>query len=498
MKKIGLTIVGVLFASTIWAQKNAFLERDFWNTNPNVQEIESKIKDGNDPAELSNRGFDATATAILADVSLENIEYLISLPQISVDTRTHDGRTYLIWAAMKANLPVIKALVKKGADVNIKGAHGYNAINFAANGGVQDKELYDFLIESGADIKQTNDNGATAILLIMPKLKDAGMITYFESKGLDVHSKDSEGNSAFNYAAKGGNVEMMNTLIKRGVDYKGLNNNGENAILYASHGTRGSSPSLATFRYLSVKGFEINTVNKEHETPLLLLSGKTKDIEVLKFFLAAGVDANRTDAKGNNALMNAAGGGSLEIIKLLASKTKNINQANEKGETALTNAVQRNSTEVISYLIAEGAQVNVADKDGNNLLYYWANSGAGRRGAPAKLDEAKLNVLIKNGLDVKKPQPNGNTLLHIAVQNNNPDLVEKATALGVDINAKNKEGNTALLLAALNAKDDQLLKLLISKGAKKSIKTSFGESAYDLANENEVLSKKAIDLNFLK
>ena len=70
--------------------------------------------------------------------------------------------------------------------------------------------------------------------------------------------------------------------------------------------------------------------------------------------------------------------------------------------------------------------------------------------------------------------------------------------MNIDINAANKEGFTALHKAAMLGKDDVVLKYLISLGAKKDIKTSFSETAFDLASENENFSKQNISLAFLK
>ncbi|MNL27191.1 hypothetical protein D3C87_1487640 [compost metagenome] len=66
------------------------------------------------------------------------------------------------------------------------------------------------------------------------------------------------------------------------------------------------------------------------------------------------------------------------------------------------------------------------------------------------------------------------------------------------MNAKNKDGMTALHKAAMISKDDSILKYLLSIGAKKDINTEFDESAYALAKENESLTKQNVSIEFLK
>ena len=77
-------------------------------------------------------------------------------------------------------------------------------------------------------------------------------------------------------------------------------------------------------------------------------------------------------------------------------------------------------------------------------------------------------------------------------------MLKKLADLNIDVNAKNKDGLTALHKAAMIAKNDTILKYLLSIGAKKDIKTDFDETAYDLAKENETLTKNNIAVEILK
>ena len=81
---------------------------------------------------------------------------------------------------------------------------------------------------------------------------------------------------------------------------------------------------------------------------------------------------------------------------------------------------------------------------------------------------------------------------------NDLGLVKKLSSLPIDLNSKNKDGLTALHKAAMIAKDDVMLKYLLSIGVIKDITTEFDETAYSLAKENETLTTNKIDLEFLK
>ncbi|MGB0175844.1 MAG: ankyrin repeat domain-containing protein, partial [Owenweeksia sp.] len=72
-------------------------------------------------------------------------------------------------------------------------------------------------------------------------------------------------------------------------------------------------------------------------------------------------------------------------------------------------------------------------------------------------------------------------------------LIEK----GIDINLKNDEGYTALHIAAMRAGNPEILEQLVRAGADKTVTTEFGESAYDLASENELLANRSSNLEFL-
>lgn len=154
---------------------------------------------------------------------------------------------------------------------------------------------------------------------------------------------------------------------------------------------------------------------------------------------------------------------------------------------------------MVSFLLAKGANVQVTDHAGKNLAYTLVENYRAPRGEDVA-DEftEKMNILKAAGLDLSAPQKDGSSLYHAAISKSDIGLLQKLAGFKIDVNAKDKEGMTVLHKAALIARDDQILKYLISINADKTLKTDFDETAYNLAAENEFLKKKNISVNFLK
>ena len=255
LKKI--TLFGLLLITTcVYSQKsNTFLDRSYWKTNPSIEDIDQKIKSGNDIAALNNSAFDAVSYALIEKADNKTIKYLLSKKGNGVNKLTHDGRTYIFWAAYKNNLEMMQYLVDKGANTKIIDSHGYSVFNFAATTGQLNTKLYDFCIQHGANPKtEKNHDGANALLLLAPFIKDPSLINYFTSKGIDVRTTDKNGNGIFNYAAKAGNIQLMDFLLKQGLPYNVISNQGENAMIFASRGRRNNANTLETFQYLEKLG----------------------------------------------------------------------------------------------------------------------------------------------------------------------------------------------------------------------------------------------------
>lgn len=229
MKSAILTLI--LFTSLIGsAHNNPFTERDYWTKNPSIKSIKADMAKGHDISALSSNSFDATTWAILSDVDLQTILFLLEQEGNKVNKLTHDGRTYLFWAAYKNNIKLMDHLLKEGAKTDLIDDHGNTVQTFAAGAGQRDPELYNFMQKNNLPITSTNRNGANMLLLLMPHLNHLSEIDFLIDAGLSLKSTDHDGNNAFMYAARKGNISFLKELIKTGIDPKVINKKGENAI----------------------------------------------------------------------------------------------------------------------------------------------------------------------------------------------------------------------------------------------------------------------------
>ena len=490
--------VSFAFAATLFVsaqQKNSLLDATFWKTSPTVETVQTEIAKGNNPAEANANAFDVTTLAINNDAPFATIKFLVEQPGNSITKLTHDNRIYLHWAAYRGNTELVQYLIAKGSDVNFEDSHGTAPADFAASNGQSDAAMYDAFFKAGLNPTKKYANGANLLLLAIASDKDLKAADYFSTKGMSLKDVDNDGNTAFSYAARSGNIALLKKLLEKGVKPT------DGALLFAAQGSRRETNTLATYKYL-VEEVKIKATaqNKAGQNVLHFLAGKPNQTEIIRYFLAKGVDVNKADKEGNTPLMASAGARETAVLELLLGSVKNINAQNLKGESALTFAVKNGTPEAVNLLLTKGADVNVKDKDGNNLGVYLVQSyrPAGREKAATDPFDAKAELLQDKGLNLAAPQKDGNTLYHLAITKNDVSLLKKITELKVDINAKNKDGLTALHRAAMTSKDDAILKYLVSAGAKKDISTEFDETAYALAKENEVLTKNNISVEFLK
>ena len=134
-----------------------------------------------------------------------------------------------------------------------------------------------------------------------------------------------------------------------------------------------------------------------------------------------------------------------------------LNAKNSKGETPLLFAAKNNYEEIFKLLVNNGAGANetlsmLIQNDQNDLAKWLIDQKA--------LQRIKLNLNTKNS--------NGDTSLHTAAKNGNEEIFDLLVDIGANINAKNKDGQTAREIAVLKRFKNYVEKLPEKKIKKKS------------------------------
>ncbi|MFK7050343.1 ankyrin repeat domain-containing protein [Flavobacterium columnare] len=487
-------IVAILFNFvSIAQQKNTLLETSFWKKNPDLATVQAEIATGNNPSEFNPSAFDPVALAINNGVSNQVVYYLLQQKGNEINKLTHDERTYLHWAAAKGNIELVEYLINIGANINQEDSHNTTPLVYALTSGNASVQLFETFLKAGLDPKKKYKDKATLLMLAVPYDKDLAITQFLETKGLSIKDQDALGKTVFDYAARTGNITNLKKLIEKGSKFT------SNALLIAAEGTRRSSNSLEVYQYL-IEDLKLKPTitTSNDETLFHLIAKKENQTPIAEYLFNKGVLLNTVDKEGNTVLHKVAGTRDLAFTKFILEKgIVDVNKINQKGESALMQAIKTGLLETMNKLVKNGADINLLDKERQGLVYHLVqNYRAPRNGNDDFLD--KLRWLRDNGMNLKKPLLKGHTLYHIAVVKNNLEYLKKLEGFGIDINAKNEEGLTALHKAVMVAKDENIINYLLTQGADKNIKTDLEESVYSLARENEVLAKKQINLEFLK
>ena len=386
-----------------------------------------------------------------------------------------NGYFALQYAINWPDISLVKLLLDKGANVNLADEGGNTALTAAAGRrGPENAAIVKLLIERGANIHANND----VAIIDAAREAEPEVVRLLLAKGapVNVRHKDRYSNTVLMEASSGGSVENVRLLLEAGADLKATNEDGQTALMKAVRLDHRYAPSqrLPIIELLLSKGADINQKDNAGQSPLLFSvdqymsesGGFISHPEVVKLLLDRGADVHAVNKRGDNALMitTNAWRSSLEIVKLLVEKGINLNSQNEKGTTALMIAVERGKSDVVSLLLDRGVDLKLKDKDGMTALDVAVNNG--------RLDTAKL-LFAKGALsttDYKSEEDLAKASINYALLRaaSSSDLneIKERVAAGADLNARNRRGSTALMLAIESSYGrNDAAKFLIEQGS---------------------------------
>ncbi|XP_072674946.1 ankyrin repeat domain-containing protein 26-like isoform X1 [Canis lupus baileyi] len=141
-----------------------------------------------------------------------------------------------------------------------------------------------------------------------------------------------------------------------------------------------------------------------------------------------------------------------EIQQLLVFGLHDLNKRDRKNRTALHLACAIGSVDMVKILVLSQCQLNLRDGENRTALVK----------AVQCQEEACVDILLRKGADVNTKDFKDNTALHYAAYEGNISIARKLLLNKGDIEAKNKDGLTPLLLA-INEKKEKMVAFLVEK-----------------------------------
>ncbi len=390
------------------------------------------------------------------------------------------GPTLLTLAAMRGRRDIFDLLIERGADIHFTDKVNRTALCWAVY--ISHRDGVKKLVQNGAPVNARLPDGTNALWWAVEKEvtnKSFPMTTFLLAHGAEVNVSGTMGMTPLMYTAQFGNTALCKVLLAKGADVNAVDSRGDTAMMWATEHGHAEVARLIRQRGPKVSIFQAVAI---------------RDVETVRAYLDKGTDVNARDAGGDTLLFGAVFSGSADAVKLLLDR--GADPKGSEGRAPLGAAAAYGYTEIARMLLDKGADIDVQIPSGTagggsyTPLIYAAKEG--------HADMVKL--LLSRGVDLKAADNQGARALvrgitaratlppppHLAKSSPAPSVnPERIPGLlmdaGVDVNA---QGGAALITAA-SREDPILVKRLLEKGADPNARGEHGATALMRAVESE-------------
>ena len=357
----------------------------------------------------NNLIFDA-----IANGNFDIIRKIGARKEININQINNDGDTVLQKEAVLKNNDLALLLLDLGANPTILDKNGKNFLFYAVSNGINNIEIFQKAVKLGCNINSRSSKNET---LLMESIN-----YYLNTPKELVEERKSH-------------LEMIRELIRLGIDVNALNDDNENAFFIA---TRTEDKELI-YTFFENCQVNINHQNNHGDTALLsLVLNGVRNNDLIKFYLKKGA---------NHDLLNNAGKSIIEMLidvilhienkKPLDSYYENllnedaeyanvlenilkyyaidINRLNSKGEPLFFDAILYFNFKLFKLLRTKSINLNKTDKDGNNIIFKLMEYNEKNLIKDKKLYLNTIKSLINVGININAKNNEGLTALHIAV-----------------------------------------------------------------------------------
>jgi ankyrin repeat protein len=434
-----------------------------------------------------------------------------------VNAALSDGSTALHWAVENDDLETLDLLLQAGANPDAADHYGITPLYYASANG--NAAIVERLLKAGANSNTTDKYGDTA-LMAAARAGNPESIKALLGHDAAVNAKDKNTQqSALMWAARSHHPVVEQLLLEHGAEANAGTRTGQAPAVRLpldGGGPGGGSHGLGIVRGgWPERG--VRDVIPGAMTALLYVA-RDGDLESVKVLVGAGADVNQGEADNVTPLLIAIGNAHFDVAGFLLDRGASVNTADWWGRTPLWFAIETRNRdsqsnnggesgvgrpaafELIKSLIARGADVNVRTKEYSPIRRWlnfvndisWVDFTGQTPFIRAALagDISVMRLLLDKGADPNIQTFSNSTALMAASginwaydqtytesREHTMEAVQLCLEKGADVNAVNAMGLTAVMGAANRGLDD-VVELLVKKGARLDVKDKQGRTPF--------------------
>ena len=418
----------------------------------------------------------------------------------TVDAPEPDGTTALHWAVYHDDLAMTRSLVEAGANVNAANRNGATPLTLACTN--RSTAVIERLLKAGADANVVS-SGAPPLLACAQAGAVPG-VQMLIARGADVNAKDSfRGQTALMWAAAENHADLIKVLLAGGAVVDARSNGNFTALMFAVRQDAREAVPL-----LLAAGADVNLTGPNGQD-VLRVAITNRHYTVAATLLDAGARTMTRDKQGDTPLH--------ELVTSRSAPRHLDNQFISRGEDE---SPQLSSLELIKKLVTHGADPNARTEPTPIIHERWTDKGIYSAARPfmdngvnlggstpyllaaQAADVEAMRLLQTLGADPRLTTYANNTAVMLAAgighvegsrryrpERDALEAVKLAAAAGVDVNASNANGQTALHGAVYRAANS-VIRYLVEAGARTDFQDELERTPLKLAEQgfNQVAS----------